>query len=59
MRSKSKWCSLNSKINSENGYGLRVGFLKIQIKTSLMGGLYYFDDSIDLSDMAICGRMTI
>ena len=43
---------LNSKINNENGYGLRVGFLNNPNKNFSNGlGLYYFDDSIDLSDM--------
>ena len=43
---------LNSKIDNENGYGLRVGYLRTPNKSFSTGaGIYYFDDTIDLSDM--------
>ena len=43
---------LNSKINHENGYGFRVGYLRTPNKNFSTGaGIYYFDDKIDLSDM--------
>ena len=43
---------LNSRINDENGYGFRVGYLRTPSKSFSTGaGIYYFDDTIDLSDM--------
>ena len=48
---------LNSKINNENGYGFRAGFLNNPNKNFSTGaGIYYFDDTIDLSDMGYLYR---
>ena len=48
---------LNSKINDENGYGFRVGYLRTPSKSFSTGaGIYYFDDTIDLSDMGYLYR---
>ena len=48
---------LNSKINNETGYGFRTGFLNTPSKSFSTGaGIYYFDDTIDLSDMGYLYR---
>ncbi|MFL2697688.1 MAG: DUF5916 domain-containing protein [Gammaproteobacteria bacterium] len=48
---------LNSKIDDQNGYGFRAGYLRTPSKSFSGGmGIYYFDEKLDLSDMGYLYR---